>query len=98
MKMVKFKGETTKKFHLQFFVMQVSKDGLAKIFPPIFQLESKYLIQVLIGLIQVNYGDAQVDSPFNTRCTTMSSFILVLVAQVYAKYFLEIIQQIPNMR
>jgi hypothetical protein len=44
------------------------------------------------------YGDAQAASPFDTRGTTMSSFILVLVAQVYAKYLLKRIQPIPNMR
>jgi hypothetical protein len=38
------------------------------------------------------YGNAQAASPFDTRGTTMSSFILVLVAQVYAKYLLERIQ------
>jgi hypothetical protein len=44
------------------------------------------------------YGDAQAASPFDTRGTTMSSFILVLVVQVYAKYLLERIQPIPNTR
>jgi hypothetical protein len=46
----------------------------------------------------VKYGDAHAASAFDTRGTIMSSFILVLVAQVYAKYLLEIIQQIPNTR
>jgi len=45
---VKFKGETTKNFHLQFFVMQVSKDRLAMIFPSIFQLESSISFKCLL--------------------------------------------------
>jgi len=44
------------------------------------------------------YGDAQAASPFDTRGTTMSSLILVLVLQVYTKYLLERIQPIPNTR
>jgi predicted PurR-regulated permease PerM len=43
-------------------------------------------------------GDAQAASLFDTRGTTMSSFILMLVAQVYTKYFMERIQPIPNTR
>jgi len=44
------------------------------------------------------YKDEQAASPFDTNGTTMLSFILVLVAQVYAIYLLERIQPIPNTR
>jgi len=54
-----------------------------------------FLIQVLIGLIQVKYQNTQA-SPFDTHRTTMSFFILVLVANVYTKYLMQITQPIPN--
>jgi hypothetical protein len=50
---------------------------------------------VLIGLIQVKYQNTQA-SPFDTHCTTMSFFILVLMANVYTKYLMQITQPIPN--
>jgi len=44
------------------------------------------------------YKDEQAASPFDTNGTTMLSFILVMVAQVYARYLLEKIQPISNTR
>jgi hypothetical protein len=91
--MVKFKGGSTKKFHFSIFDYASEQGRIG--FSANFQAGVPILIQVLIGLIQVKYQNTQA-SPFDTHGTTMSFFILVLVANVYAKYLLEITQPIPN--
>jgi hypothetical protein len=80
---MKINGEIQGRKYLKisFFIFRYASEQERIGFYTIFEAGVPFLIQVLIGLIQVKYQNTQA-SPFNTHRTTMSFFILVLVANI----------------